>query len=129
VKKLTEKQLLFIEYYIETGNATESAKRAGYSAKTAGSIGSENLTKPEIKEAIEKRREEIRTELQNKFLASAVKAQQIMNQVLENSETPPHVKIQAAKDLMDRAGFKPTEKREITGEVHQQITFVEDLDD
>ncbi len=43
--KLTEKQKRFIDYYIETANATESAKRAGYSFKTAKNIGAENLTK------------------------------------------------------------------------------------
>lgn len=42
---LTEKQRRFIDYYIETANATESAKRAGYSKKTAKNIGAENLTK------------------------------------------------------------------------------------
>lgn len=44
-KKLTERQKRFIDYYIETANATESAKRAGYSEKTAKNIGAENLTK------------------------------------------------------------------------------------
>lgn len=43
--KLTEKQKRFIDYYIETANATESARRAGYSEKTARNIGAENLTK------------------------------------------------------------------------------------
>lgn len=43
--KLTEKQKRFIDYYIETANATESAKKAGYSPKTAKNIGAENLTK------------------------------------------------------------------------------------
>ena len=43
--KLTEKQKRFIDYYIETANATESARRAGYSEKTAKNIGAENLTK------------------------------------------------------------------------------------
>ena len=43
--KLTEKQKRFIDYYIETANATESAKRAGYSCRTAKNIGAENLTK------------------------------------------------------------------------------------
>lgn len=31
--KLTEKQKKFVDYYLETGNAEESAKRAGYSAR------------------------------------------------------------------------------------------------
>lgn len=43
--KLTEKQKRFIDYYVETANATESAKKAGYSSKTAKNIGAENLTK------------------------------------------------------------------------------------
>lgn len=42
---LTEKQKRFIDYYIETANATESARMAGYSKKTAKNIGNENLTK------------------------------------------------------------------------------------
>ena len=33
--KLTEKQKRFIDYYIETANATESARRAGYSEKNS----------------------------------------------------------------------------------------------
>lgn len=46
--KLTLKQKKFIDYFIETGNATESARLAGYNAKTEkamGNIGSENLEK------------------------------------------------------------------------------------
>lgn len=46
--KLTEKQKRFIDYYIETANATESAKKAGYSEKTADRIGHENLKKLEF---------------------------------------------------------------------------------
>lgn len=46
---LTEKQKIFCREYIYDWNATRAAKAAGYSESTAGSIGSENLTKPEIK--------------------------------------------------------------------------------
>lgn len=47
--ELTYKQKKFCEYYIVSHNATESAIKAGYSEKTAYSIGNENLKKPEIK--------------------------------------------------------------------------------
>lgn len=57
--KLTEKQKRFADYYIETGNATEAAIRAGYSQKTARFIGAENLTKPNIKKYIDDRLREI----------------------------------------------------------------------
>lgn len=50
--KLTPKQQAFADYYIETGNATEAARRAGYSEDTARQIGAENLTKPAISEYI-----------------------------------------------------------------------------
>ena len=54
-KKLTAKQQLFCDEYLIDLNATQAAIRAGYSKKTAYSIGQENLNKPEIKEYIEKR--------------------------------------------------------------------------
>lgn len=57
--KLTEKQQRFCDYYIETGNATESAIKAGYSKKTAKEMGHENLTKPHIKQYIDERMKEI----------------------------------------------------------------------
>lgn len=51
--KLTEKQKRFADYYIETGNATEAAIKAGYSKSTARIIASENLTKPYIRDYID----------------------------------------------------------------------------
>jgi phage terminase small subunit len=58
-EKLTPKQKAFCEYYLETGNQTEAAIKAGYSKKTARVIGQENLLKPAIKEYLEKRLAEI----------------------------------------------------------------------
>ena len=57
--KLTTKQKNFCEYYLQTGNATEAARLAGYSDKTARVIGTENLSKPAISEYIAGRRAEI----------------------------------------------------------------------
>lgn len=54
----TNKQRIFIEEYLRCWNATEAAKRAGYSEKTAAVIGHENLRKPNIAEAIQKRIDE-----------------------------------------------------------------------
>lgn len=45
---MTPKQKKFCVEYLIDSNATQAAIRAGYSAKTAYSIGSENLKKPEI---------------------------------------------------------------------------------
>lgn len=56
---LTRKQRVFIDEYLRTWNATQAALRAGYSVRTAYSIGSENLRKPEIAEAIRIRLESV----------------------------------------------------------------------
>ena len=53
-KKLTKKQQLFVDEYLIDLNATQAAIRAGYSVDTAREIGCENLTKPNIQEAIAK---------------------------------------------------------------------------
>ena len=50
--KLTEKQQRFVNEYLIDLNATQAAIRAGYSVKTADAIGCENLTKPNIQQAI-----------------------------------------------------------------------------
>ena len=53
--KLTPRQDKFITFFIETGNASESARRAGYSSKSANVISCELLTKPKIQEEILRR--------------------------------------------------------------------------
>ena len=52
---LTPKQKAFADYYIECGNSTEAARKAGYSEKASRFIGSENLTKPNISAYIAER--------------------------------------------------------------------------
>jgi len=52
-KVLTNKQRMFVQEYLCDLNATQAAIRAGYSEKTAGAVGAENLTKPEIATAIQ----------------------------------------------------------------------------
>ena len=49
---LTPKQQRFVAEYLKDLNATQAAIRAGYSAKTARSVGAENLTKPGIMAAV-----------------------------------------------------------------------------
>lgn len=54
-KQLSPMQKAFCDYYLECGNATEAAKKAGYSEKNAHKIGPENLTKPTIRQYIDER--------------------------------------------------------------------------
>ena len=56
--ELTDKQKAFVDEYLIDLNATQAAIRAGYSKDTAQQIGSENLSKPLVHEAIAKAQEE-----------------------------------------------------------------------
>lgn len=52
---MTPRQKKFCEYYIQSGNATDAARKAGYSKKSAEAIGLENLGKPVISAYIAQR--------------------------------------------------------------------------
>ena len=54
---LTPKQAAFVREYLVDLNATQAAIRAGYSKKTAGQIGEQNLKKLEVQQAIAKGQE------------------------------------------------------------------------
>ncbi len=54
--KLTKKQALFVEEYMKDLNASQAALRAGYSKKTAGRIGQQNLQKVVIQKEIQRLR-------------------------------------------------------------------------
>lgn len=77
---MTRKQQRFCDEYLIDCNATQAAIRAGYSAKTAYSIGVENLKKPEIKEYIDERLEQI----QSGTIASAEEVMRYLTSVLRS---------------------------------------------
>lgn len=81
-RRMSERQKAFSDYYIETLNQTEAAKRAGYSEKTARSIGSENLTKPNIKEYIDLRL----AQMEEARVASASEVLEYLTRVMRGEE-------------------------------------------
>ena len=52
---LTPKQKAFADYYIECGNSTEAARKAGYKEESCRTIGCQNLTKRNISAYIAER--------------------------------------------------------------------------
>lgn len=57
--KLRRKRQRFVDEYLIDLNGTQAAIRAGYSEKSARAVASELLTKPDIKEAVNRRMAEI----------------------------------------------------------------------
>lgn len=80
--KLTERQKAFCDYYIETLNATEAARRAGYSERTAKEMGYENLTKPHIRAYIQERMKQMDKER----IASAEEVLEYLTRVMRGEE-------------------------------------------
>ncbi len=72
---LTPKQQLFVAEYLVDLNATQAAVRAGYSEKTAYSVGHENLKKPEVAAAIQEAMEvrSQRTEIAQDWILEQLK--------------------------------------------------------
>lgn len=62
VNTLTPRQKKFCDEYLISGNATDAAVKAGYSPKTAYSIGNENLNKPELKAYIDEQLDQLHSE-------------------------------------------------------------------
>ena len=79
---LTPKQKAFADFYIESGNAAESARRAGYSKKTAKEMGSENLAKPHIAAYIAERLKEI----ESSRLCTLQEIQEFRSRVIRGEE-------------------------------------------
>lgn len=82
--KLTPKQDAFVKaYLLNGGNATQAAISAGYSEKTAYSIGEENLRKPDIKKAIE----EHQKKTQKDFIWSKEKKLELLQRIANVAAT------------------------------------------
>ena len=80
---LTDKQEKFCLEYIVDFNATQAAIRAGYSTKTAYSVGSENLRKPEV----QKRVKELTNEIKSKKIADANEIRETLTLFLRDEAT------------------------------------------
>ena len=126
--ELTDRQLRFVEEYVKDYNATQAAIRAGYSEKTAHNSGHRNVKNGEIQEKIKELQELMRTQLQQQFSSDAIVARKIMLNIMSDEEAPEAVRLSAAKDFLDRAGFKPVEKQEVDskGELGIKVIWADD---
>lgn len=103
VGSLTERQQRFVAMYMETGGKqTEAAIEAGYARESAQTTASRMLRLPHVQQAI-MRETLVRIGLQ------AVPALHTLER-LRDSARSDYVRLEAAKDLLDRAGFRPPER-------------------
>lgn len=87
--KLTAKQRLFADEYIKSGNATQSAIKAGYAEKAAYRIGADNLRKPQIKSYIDAKMAEI----ESHKIADAKEAMQAITAIARGETTETQAQL------------------------------------
>ena len=125
---MSEKQKAFCDYYIETLNAAESARRAGYAEKSAKMIGCENLTKPYLKEYIDLRL----AEMEEKRVASAEEVLRYLTSVMRGEEKdqfgldPSLQDRTKAAELLGKRYRLFVDKQEIDAKI-EPITIVNDI--
>lgn len=138
---LTPKQKAFADYYIECGNATEAAKRAGYSEKTARYIASENLAKPVISAYIAERQAEIERQAGRDIMSLTeiqVRRSKIANGLLTDNFgfTPDFSdQLKAMNDLEKTLAIKAEQERKekaaeaarASGKYHIDLDIVADV--
>lgn len=97
-KPLTNKQKAFVAEYLKCWNATKAALNAGYSEKTAYSIGWENLRKPEIQEEITVRLDEVHMSAEEALKLQADIARGDMAELMDVTSMGFSLDMAAAKE-------------------------------
>lgn len=111
---LTERQRRFCEHYSAIPNATQAAILAGYSERTARSIGAELLTKPDIVDYIKS----LSAEADAERIAKAEEVKEYWTSVLRDDEQRTEIRMRAG-ELLLKAGGEFTQKIEVDADVHE----------
>ena len=118
---LTDRQERFVVEYLATANGAEAARRAGYSEHTAKEIASENLTKPNVKAAIDQKRNQLMSDSEDKvgWLVERLTAEATSD---DNNDS---TRVRALEILGKVYGAFAPEKTEVTT---YSGSFLADLD-
>jgi len=96
---LTEKQKRFIDFYIELGNATQAAIKAGYSEKHANKSGSACLSRPSVKAELDERLKQ----LEDERVAKANEVMKYLTSVMRGEKEEEIVVVEGDGDGMSSA--------------------------
>ena len=126
---MTGKENIFCYAYLESFNATEAALKAGYSKKTAGVIGYENLKKPHIIEYIKELTADYLKDFENRKLRLIKELESIAysegNLKYDNEGNVIGKDVRdklKGLELLGKTMKMFSDKLEITGEISANIT-------
>jgi len=116
--KLNARQKSFCEFYVASGNATESAIKARYSEKTARSIGQRLLTNVDIKKYIK----ELQEKAKESRILTAREKREWLSEVIKNGNEKLQDRLKAL-DILNRMDGDYVEKVQLSGEVKRSNPF------
>lgn len=117
--KMSPQQKAFVDNLLRLGNKrgapTQAAKEAGYAEASARVAASRNLSNPKIQEYLH-------IKVMDAMGGMVPAALGAINKIITSGKSEL-VKLQAAQDVLDRAGYKPVEKKAVMaqGEIHVTI--------
>nr|DAK50037.1 MAG TPA: terminase small subunit [Caudoviricetes sp.] len=109
---MTHRQELFIQEYIKTGNATISAIKAGYSKRTARSIGQRLLINVDIRNKIS----ELSQRIANNNIMTAKERQEYLTVLINSDNVKVSDKLKAL-DILNKMTGEYIQKVEVNGEI------------
>ncbi len=115
---MTHRQELFIQEYIKTGNATNSAIKAGYSKRTARSIGQRLLTNVDIKKKIN----ELSQKIACNNIMTAKERQEYLTKLINADDVKISEKLRAV-DILNKMTGEYIQKVEVNGNVKTEDPF------
>lgn len=98
--KLNARQRKFAEYYAQSGNAAESAVKAGYSTKYANTNASKLLQNTTIANYIK----ELSEKLKDERIMTAKDRQVLLSDIARDDENEPNDRIKAVDTLNKMTG-------------------------
>tara|TARA_R110002051_G_scaffold43141_2_gene87876 strand:- start:11460 stop:11840 length:381 start_codon:yes stop_codon:yes gene_type:complete len=117
VRKLTRRQSAFVDTLVATGcTIRKAAEEAGYAAGESGRVSaSKTLRLPHVQEYMMQRITE------TMGLNATVAAARVLT--LAQGAKSEYVQLEASKDILDRAGFKPIDRSQvqIAGDIRVSI--------
>ena len=111
--KLNARQKSFCEFYVVSGNATDAAIKAGYKEKNARFIGSENLTKANIKEYIE----ELQEKAKGNRIMTAIERREFLTSMIKDRAVKDTDRLKAL-DILNKMDGEYTQKVEVNGNIN-----------
>jgi phage terminase, small subunit len=111
--KLNARQKAFCEYYVASGNATDAAIKAGYKEKNARFIGSENLTKANIKKYIE----ELQEKAKGNRIMTAIERREFLTSMIKDAAVKDTDRLKAL-DILNKMDGEYTQKVEVNGNIN-----------